>query len=180
MSSVHSPSFLFTSPMSKLILQPFLCFTYVTAHSPTLLLLDLHHSSFSNTSFASPTSQALHLCHLASRPCHKESFHCTCKRTYSRHFKTAFFWCLFETSRSFKLLLFKSSKKKGKVFKTTSHKLSLQFVADRTVHCVPLISIIKKIVITSELIRIYRWSQLLQRVKTGIYIKLHKPQHGFH
>ena len=32
------------------------CFTYVTAHSPTLL-------------FASPTSQALHLRHLASRPC---------------------------------------------------------------------------------------------------------------
>ena len=39
------------------------------AHSPTLLLLHLHHSSFSNPSFASPTSQALHLIHMASRPC---------------------------------------------------------------------------------------------------------------
>ena len=64
-----------------LILQPFRQFTYVTAHSPifrrftyvtahssTLPLLHLHHSSFSNPSFASPTSQALHLIHLASRP----------------------------------------------------------------------------------------------------------------
>ena len=33
----------------------------------------LRHSSFSNPSFASPTSQALHLIHLASRPC------CVCK-----------------------------------------------------------------------------------------------------
>ena len=40
--------------MSQLILQPFRCFTYV--------------SYFSNPSFASPTSQALHLIHLASRP----------------------------------------------------------------------------------------------------------------
>ena len=43
-------------------------FTYVTAHSPTLPLLHLRHSSFSNPSFASPTLQALHLIHLASRP----------------------------------------------------------------------------------------------------------------
>ena len=40
----------------------------VTAHSPTLPLFHLRHSSFSNSSFASPTSQALHLRHLASRP----------------------------------------------------------------------------------------------------------------
>ena len=64
-----------------LILQPFLHFTYITAHSPTLLSLYLRHSSFSNPSvgspmpqlilnpsFASPTSQALHLCHLVSCP----------------------------------------------------------------------------------------------------------------
>ena len=57
-----------TSPMSQLILQPFRRSTYVTAHSPTLLLLHLRHSSFSNPSFASPTSQALHLIHLASCP----------------------------------------------------------------------------------------------------------------
>ena len=49
------------------ILQPFRRFTYVTAHSTTLPLPHLHHSSFSNPSFASPTSQALHLIHLASR-----------------------------------------------------------------------------------------------------------------
>ena len=32
----------------------------------TLLLLHLHHSSFSNSSFASPVSQDCHLHHLAS------------------------------------------------------------------------------------------------------------------
>ena len=44
-------------------------FTYVTSHSPTLPLLHLCHSSFSNPFFTSPTSQALHLRHLVSRPC---------------------------------------------------------------------------------------------------------------
>ena len=58
-----------TSPMSQLILQPFLHFTYITCHSPTLLLLHVRHSSFSNSSFAFPTSQALHLHHLVSHPC---------------------------------------------------------------------------------------------------------------
>ena len=58
-----------TSPTSQLILQPFRRFTYITAHSPTLLLLHLRHSLFSNPYFASPTSQALHLIHLANRPC---------------------------------------------------------------------------------------------------------------
>ena len=53
------------SPMPQLILQPFRRFTYVTSHSPTLPLLHLRHSSFSNPSFASPTSQALHLIHLS-------------------------------------------------------------------------------------------------------------------
>ena len=57
----------FTSPTSQLILQPFRRYIYVTAHSPTLTLLDLRHRSFSNPSFASPTSQALHLIHLMSR-----------------------------------------------------------------------------------------------------------------
>ena len=57
-----------TSPTSQLILQPFRRFTYVTAHSITLPLLHLRHSSLSNPSFASPTSQDLHLIHLASRP----------------------------------------------------------------------------------------------------------------
>ena len=64
-----------------LILQPFRRFTYVTTHSPTLPSLylrpthsptlpsrHLRHSSFSNHSFASLTSQALHLRHLASCP----------------------------------------------------------------------------------------------------------------
>ena len=47
-----------TSPVLPLILQPFCRFTYITAHSPTLPLLHLHHSSFTNPSFASPMSQA--------------------------------------------------------------------------------------------------------------------------
>ena len=45
--------------MALLILQPFRHFTYVTAHSPTLPSLYLHHSSFSNPSVASPTSQLI-------------------------------------------------------------------------------------------------------------------------
>ena len=56
-----------TLPTSQLILQPFRRFTYVTAHSQILPLLHLRHSSFSNPSFASPTSQALHLIYLASQ-----------------------------------------------------------------------------------------------------------------
>ena len=58
-----------TSPTSQLILQAFRRFTYVTGHSPNLPLLHLRRSSFFNPSFASPTSLALHLRHLASRPC---------------------------------------------------------------------------------------------------------------
>ena len=42
-----------------LIPQPFSHFTYVTTHSPTLLSLYLHHSSFSNPSVVSPTSQLI-------------------------------------------------------------------------------------------------------------------------
>ena len=78
MSSAHSPSFQsphlrhssfwfskisVTSPTSQLILQPFPRFTYVTTHSQTLPLLHLRHSSFSNPSFASPTSQDFPLLH---------------------------------------------------------------------------------------------------------------------
>ena len=48
-----------TSPMSQLILQPFCCFTYITAHSPTLPSLYVGHSSFSKPSIASPTSQII-------------------------------------------------------------------------------------------------------------------------
>ena len=46
-------------PKSQLILQPFRCFTYVTAHSSTLPSLYLRHSSFSNPIVASPTSQLI-------------------------------------------------------------------------------------------------------------------------
>ena len=94
--SAHSPTFFVTSPTLQLILQPFRRFflhhsslsnifrhfTYVTTHSLTLPSLYIRHSSFSNPSVASPTSQfisnpsfasstsqALHLRHLASRPC---------------------------------------------------------------------------------------------------------------
>ena len=65
-----------TSPTSQLILQPFPHFTYVTAHSPTLPLLRLRHSSFSSASFASTTSQDFHLCHLVSRPWKEEHLMC--------------------------------------------------------------------------------------------------------
>ena len=41
------------------ILQAFSHFTYVTAHSPILPSLYLRHSSFSNPSFVSPTSQLI-------------------------------------------------------------------------------------------------------------------------
>ena len=43
-SSFPNPSV--ASPTSQLILQPFRCFTYVTAHSPTLLSLLLRHRLF--------------------------------------------------------------------------------------------------------------------------------------
>ena len=58
-----------TWPRSQITLQPFRCFTYVIAHSPTFPSLDLRHSSLqsfrcftyvtalSNPSAASPTSQ---------------------------------------------------------------------------------------------------------------------------
>ena len=42
--------------VGELIFQPFRHFTYVTAHSPTLPVLYLRHGSFSNPSFAAPTS----------------------------------------------------------------------------------------------------------------------------
>ena len=44
---------------TELILQPFRHFSYITAHSPTLPSLYLCHSSFSNVSIASPTSQLI-------------------------------------------------------------------------------------------------------------------------
>ena len=43
--------------IAELILQPFCHFPYFTTHSPTLPSLYLRHSSFSNPSVASPTSQ---------------------------------------------------------------------------------------------------------------------------
>ena len=44
---------------SVIILQPFRHFTYVTTHSSTLPSLYLRHSSFSNPSDASTTSQII-------------------------------------------------------------------------------------------------------------------------
>ena len=72
-----------TSTTSQLILQPFRCFTYVTAHSPTLPLFHLRHSAFSNSSFASPTSQALHLRHFTYVTTHSP----TLPSLYLRHSK---------------------------------------------------------------------------------------------
>ena len=48
-----------TESLENELFQAFHHFTYITAHSPTLLLLYLHHSSFSNPSFASLTSQLI-------------------------------------------------------------------------------------------------------------------------
>ena len=45
--------------IAELSLQPFRHFTYITTHSPTLPSLYLRHSSFSNPSVASPTSQLI-------------------------------------------------------------------------------------------------------------------------
>ena len=45
-SSFSKPSL--ALPTSQLILQPFRCFTYVTAHSPTLLLPLLRHRIFTH------------------------------------------------------------------------------------------------------------------------------------
>ena len=58
MESLDSFSLSVTSPTSQLILQPLRFFTYVTAHSPTLLSLLLRHKfcSFSNLSVTSLTS----------------------------------------------------------------------------------------------------------------------------
>ena len=44
--TAHSSKSSVALPTSQLILQPFRCFTYVTAHSPTLLLLLLRHRLF--------------------------------------------------------------------------------------------------------------------------------------
>ena len=49
---------------------PFRCFTYVTAHSPTLPFFTYVTTYSLNPSFASPTSQDFHLRHLASHPCY--------------------------------------------------------------------------------------------------------------
>ena len=46
-------------PTSQLILQPFRRFTYTTTHSPTLPLLHLCHSSFSNPYVTLPTPQLI-------------------------------------------------------------------------------------------------------------------------
>ena len=43
--------------IAELIIQPFRHFSYVTTHYPTVPLLHLRHSSSSNPSFASATSQ---------------------------------------------------------------------------------------------------------------------------
>ena len=89
LSSAHSPRFQslhlrhswfwfsklsVTSPTSQLNLRPFPRFTYVTTYSPTIPLLHLRHSSFSNPSFASPTSQDFHLLYVSWRAAETRSF----------------------------------------------------------------------------------------------------------
>ena len=53
-------------PMSQLILQPFRCFTYVTAHSPTLLSLLLRHRLFTYVTWRAAHGPA-HFNHLDLR-----------------------------------------------------------------------------------------------------------------
>ena len=57
------------SPTLQLILQTSRRFIYATAHSITLPPLHVRHRSFYNPFVVSPTSQALHVLHLASRQC---------------------------------------------------------------------------------------------------------------
>ena len=56
---IFQPFRRFTYVTAELILQTFRRFTYVIAHSPTLPMLHLRHSSFSNPSVALPTSQLI-------------------------------------------------------------------------------------------------------------------------
>ena len=58
----------------ELILQPFRHFTYVTTHSQTLPSLYLRHSSFSNPSVASPTSQICIQCYIQWSRAHSPIF----------------------------------------------------------------------------------------------------------
>ena len=51
------------SPTSQLILQPFHRFTYITAHSTTLPLLNLRHRHFTYVTAHSPTLPPLHQRH---------------------------------------------------------------------------------------------------------------------
>ena len=67
-----------TSPMSQLTFQPFRCFTYVSAHSPTLPSLHRRHSSFDKPFVTSPTSRSLYNPSVASAPSQLilQPFHC--------------------------------------------------------------------------------------------------------
>ena len=69
-SSAHSPTLL----SLQLILQPFCRITYITDYSPTLPLLYLRHSSSSNPSIASPTSQFILQPFFPSLHLHHNSF----------------------------------------------------------------------------------------------------------
>ena len=83
-SSFSNPSLALS--MSQIIVQPFRCFTYVTAHFPTLLSLLLRHRIFtyvtwraahdilrsdledflhSNKIYSPPTLPSLYLCHIS-------------------------------------------------------------------------------------------------------------------
>ena len=57
--TAHSPTVPSLYLRHSSFFKPIRCFTYVTAHSPTLPSLYLRHSSFSNPSLALPTSQLI-------------------------------------------------------------------------------------------------------------------------
>ena len=62
----HSPTLLSLHLHHSSFSNPFVALPTSQLIPPTLPLLQLRHSSFFNPSFAFPTSQAFHLCHLVS------------------------------------------------------------------------------------------------------------------
>ena len=105
--AAHEPNLLkenkhnlkYTAGKNAVILQSFRHFTYVTTHSPALPSLHLYHSSFSNPSIASPTSQLI-LQPFLSLPTSQlilQPFHCF---TYVTAHSPTFFCFTYVTAHS--------------------------------------------------------------------------------
>ena len=113
--------------LARLILQPFRRFTYVTGHSPTVPLFHQRHSLFSNPSFTSPTSQALHLRHLASCPCYEYRSILLCARTRKVFTTLAIPAVAFKETTNCPLFPYSFKYFRGKILLThqTDHKAAL-------------------------------------------------------